>query len=148
MIGVVGGGSDGLTFARIIKSADQTVNNSATLVNDSQLLFTINTSKRYYFMLSLGQNSNGTADLKIGWSVPTDSTMLWSIAAGNSEAKSETDTAMLSGGSANLCERIVHGFITTSTTGGTLTLQWAQNTANASDTKVLAGSTFIIWEIA
>ncbi len=28
------------TFAKIVKSADQTVNNSTTLVNDSHLVFT------------------------------------------------------------------------------------------------------------
>jgi hypothetical protein len=41
----------------------------------------------------------------------------------------------------------MHGFITTSSTAGTFTFQWAQNTSNATGTYIERGSTMILTEV-
>lgn len=43
---------------------------------------------------------------------------------------------------------IIEGIVTTSTTAGTLKLQWAQNVQTAADTKVFAGSFLDLQEVA
>lgn len=127
------------------KTADETVNNSATLQSDNELLLPMSlTSTKYRLRSRCLFLSNTTPDLKIGWSGPSGFTMNWSIIGFQSGtfaayAYDASGTPNIDGAGVN-DEFFIDGTVTTSSTAGTLTLTWAQNTANASDTIMRAGS--------
>lgn len=140
------------------KASLQTVNNSATLVDDSDLFVALAASTTYVFELTLLFASNGTADIKYGFTFPALATCEWgsirlvSSSAGitgdadfgsyNSATSGSSTVAAAGTSSAQLA--VVNGTITTAGTSGNLRLQWAQNTANVSDTTVYAGSSLVV----
>ena len=128
------------------KTADETVNNSSTLQNDDHLLVAVAANAVYDFRLVLHYNSGTTPDLKVGWSVPSGTTMVWggyiadTTGAVTSVAALTQSSVQAIGGSGSNIYQFFNGVVVTSTTAGTLQLQWAQNSANLSDSKILAGS--------
>lgn len=129
------------------KTGTETVNNTATLQNDDDLFLTVAASTRYDFELFIVYNSGTTPDLKLGWTLPTGATNRymyqffdgtnWVAAAGGTAVP--TAGVALGGFGADLPARF-KGTLNISTTAGTMQIQWAQNTANASNTSILSGS--------
>jgi hypothetical protein len=138
-----GGGSSGIVVK--YKSADETVNNSATLQNDDHLFFSIGANETWTFRFVLFANSGTTPDLKAAVSAPSGASCIY--AAIDAEAAVTTPqvttcgtaTALLSGNGAYDVYEVV-GTVVNGATAGTVTLQWAQNTATAANTIVAAGS--------
>lgn len=135
-------------FAR--KTADETVNNSAALQDDDELQVSVEANAVYAFDLHMVTNGGTTPDLKIAWSVPTSTTMTWSgiyvdttgALLVNSQFTQATTLAL--GGIGADVSFHFWGVIVTSSTAGTLKLQWAQNTANASNSIIRAGSDLVL----
>jgi hypothetical protein len=148
------------------KLADETVNNSAVLQDDDHLLLPVVANARYIFEIQLLLSSpNGTADWKFGWTFPTGTTMFWGAqvvgtgsttlvqfgAAFDSQAPTtlwDQATVAAIGGAAITGGFHARGVIRAGGTAGNVKLQWAQNTANASDSKLLADSVLIAHRIA
>lgn len=124
------------------KAADEIVNNSNVLQNDDDLFFPVGANDIWQVDVLLIINSTAVADFKHTWSlpaggvghhgqllVPTGDVPLASIAATFSDGGTGADAYMRyqftywGGG-----------------TAGIVRLQWAQGTAQVSDTKVKAGS--------
>lgn len=132
------------------KTANETVNNSSTLQNDDHLFVAVAANAVYDWKLVLHYNSGTTPDLKVGWSVPSGSTMVWggyiadTSGAVTSVANLSAATVQAIGGTGAANYQFFTGMIATSTTAGTLQLQWAQNTTNLSDSIMLAGSELIL----
>lgn len=143
----------------VMKAADETVNNSAALQDDDELLCAVAANKRYLVEAFISLSAaNATADFKVGWTVPAAAAMLWgphATLSGTSNparywAPSSTGsspTALLTAaGSYSFGSAAVTGGVTfmglasTAGTSGNIQLQWAQNTANVSDSKFLTGS--------
>ncbi len=136
----------------VYKASDETVNNSATLQDDDDLKFTVGANELWIFeaVLNMTDASNGTADTKYTFTGPASSVAVFaSHPAINSSGTFEVSVArplasveQTEGASAANGGRIhnVSGQIDTAGTSGTMQLQWAQLTANASDLKMLAGS--------
>lgn len=131
------------------KTADETVNNSATLQNDDHLFVTVTANVVYLLTGRLAFNGNATADVKIGWTFPSGLTMRYTgtgfSAAGTfiNPALIQTDTPGFGAGalSGTTDDAVVlNGLVIVGGTGGTLQMQWAQNTANASNTIMRANS--------
>lgn len=135
------------------------VNNSTTLVADSVLTFAVEASSTYAIDGWLVTNSNTTADIKFSSNAPTGATGRWSIiGAPTTEtstipgsidmgvAGSITGTHTRAGTANDFCF-IVKGQLVTDT-AGTWVLTMAQNTANASDTKIIAGSWITLRKVA
>jgi hypothetical protein len=127
------------------KTSSQTVNNSTVLVSDSQLFVTVSANTSYVFTGRFLYTSGTTPDIKFGFAYPTAATAtytLYGIAAGGASLaafhQTEASVGALEGGTAIACT--MTGSWTIGANGGTVQLQWAQNTANASNTQVLAGS--------
>jgi len=147
----------GPDIARVRKTADEIVNNSTALQADDILTFAVAASEAWRFQLLLFISSNSTADFKLSIREPTSATTRWAALSSVGGTASMT-TPATSGGDANpqniavngtTAETvIVEGFITNSTTAGSITLAWAQQTATVVDTKVLAGSSLIAHRIA
>lgn len=128
------------------KTANETVNNSATLQNDDHLVVAVAANATYDFTMVLHYTSGTTPDLKIGWTVPSGTTMAWtaayydpSLSLGMTSNLTQT-TVLALGGSTFNQSTYIHGVIITSSTAGNVQLQWAQNSATGSDTIIYAGS--------
>jgi hypothetical protein len=137
----------------IRKTADQTVNNSITLVNDLLLVASVAANAIYTFDLFLVYDSvTATPDLKMAFTSPTSSTLIWVPYALSASATTRTDTidvkevvgsgtttntGTVAGSSAVICPR---GVLRTAGTAGTLQFQFAQATATVENTVVRADS--------
>lgn len=133
----------------VIKSADETVTNSAALQDDNELQFTAVAGQKYDFTFTLSLTSSTlAADIAVALTFPAG-TMIWTgigldTAATSSIANVRIAGASGSGTSLNFgvttasAGLIISGsFICT--TSGTVKLQWAQATAGG-DTTVKQGS--------
>jgi len=140
----------GKTFAKVIKSADQTVNNSTTKIDDDELLFTPAINKTYHGILLLCLDSSAVADMDLVFTVPTGATIFGSV-IGDWDPGTPVDWSnmasewnLFTSGNDQVIEQ--HFRLIMSSTAGAVTLQWAQGTAEVSDTKVLEGSLLLVWE--
>lgn len=123
-------------------AADQTVNNSIALV-DSELAFTAAANATYQVFAQVYGISAAAADYRFKWSAP----------AGASGAQIVTEYAGVAYGA--LADTIIvpqQGtaqltvaslILINGATAGTVTLQWAQGTADVSDSKILTGSNLV-----
>lgn len=132
-----------------LKLSDQTVNNSTTFVNDNDLFCALAASASYAYELHLTQNSNGTANFKLNFTLPAGATMVrsnyWNATGAGGQHGSFTGTTVGGlTGAAGDAALDMWGYLTTSTTTGNLQLQWAQSTANVSDTIVRSGSFLVV----
>jgi hypothetical protein len=138
-------------YAPVIrKTADETVNNSAILQDDDHLSFSIGASEEWVFEIVLAFTSNATADLQIAVTVPSGASVFYGAHIGtppNFTATSGTGLGVSSAGGA-LEGVLITGWVLNSTTAGTVQLQWAQNTADLSDTVVKKGSYLTHFRVA
>lgn len=125
------------------------INNSTTLVPDDTLVIPVLANRIYAFEILLIFDSAANADLKIGWTVPEDATMLWqSVGAGPADALVETDILNVAGSGVGTAVMIaVRGIIRTAGFAGNVVLTRAQQTAQASDTTVQKDSHVVKMEL-
>jgi hypothetical protein len=148
--------AQGIAPLSAYKSSNQSVTSSATLVNDGALAIELQANAVYSFLLILGYNgASGAGNLKFGWSLPSLSTMGYSL-YGNSTSGSATDgpwetassvPALGTSGTGTSLGAVAQGTVSTGSTAGPMQLQWAQNTSNATATTVLAGSVLLAWQV-
>jgi len=142
----------------IRKSADQIVNNSDTLVNDTHLVLPIGANDVWLVKLTLLYNAPSVnSDLKLGFAYPTNCIITWAtvyfsttgsfawIAQTNPLGtptvvlltQTSTSSAPLMIGTLGI--QII-AIVANGANAGNINFQWAQNTATAEDTKLLANS--------
>jgi hypothetical protein len=132
----------------IRKSADESVNNSVAMQDDNELKWPLSANLTYTFLLFIAYDSSTVADIKIQFTLPAGATMAWhgtgldTALAYKNVANIGAATASAYGGAGAGLGRLitVSGSVIMAATAGNLTLQWAQNTAEASNTSVRAGS--------
>lgn len=141
---------DSVIVKRIYKSADETVNNSAVLQNDDALFFAVTANEVWSFAIHLPFRSGTTPDIKFGWTVPTGATMLWDHHTGYDGGPFIESSVwpQQGAGAATTTTVSFWGNVFVGANAGNVQLQWAQNTANASDTKVLKGAHIIAHKLA
>lgn len=159
---------DALTVATHLlgrKSADQIVNNSSTLVNVTDLSFTVAVNEIWHVQAWLLCDSNGTADIKFGWTLPASATIFWGPIAGgdgtnieawHSTAISTSPVGLVttandtygSPASATIFGVALSGIVAVAGTAGTVQLQYAQNTPTVVDTKIKINSCLLGTRIA
>lgn len=137
----------------VYKSADQTVNNSATLVDAADLSFTADANATYRIRLWASYSSNTTPDIKFNWTIPSGASMqryTLGPPVGTTDTttttvtmrrRSSTDAPQGGDGNTNFTTYNEEVILRT-TNSGDVKLRFAQNTANASDT-ILRADTFI-----
>jgi|GEM_PF-6165800 len=122
-----------------------TVNNTTTLENIADLAFEVQEVEEMHISLDIRYESGATPDFKFGFSYPSGCAIRWSPIGG-----ARYDATGTWAGTAELTEaqtldfegiggrRYIHinGYILNGSTAGTITPQFAQQTADASDTKV------------
>lgn len=135
------------------KSADEVVNNSATLQADDALLVAVEADTKYLVDLFLIYDASTTADLRVGWNVPAGSTFNWSSAAMALTGSGGTNVGIRlvqtgaagsetigGAGVGSLLTARLRGVLVTAGTAGDLGLTWAQVAAEETAATVRAGS--------
>lgn len=138
-----------LTAARALRALKLTdsitpVNNSTALVDDPDLRLTVAANTTYDLNLQVTYSTGATPDIKFAWSLPAGTTMPANMAHfynGSWVAGPVNDTSTL------VCEGFAtdlpmrwSGLLIVGGTPGVLQLRFAQNTANATNTLLRAGS--------
>lgn len=144
-----------LTDVKVIrKTADETVNNSVALQNDDALLFAVEANSVWEFIVILQFTSGSTPNLKVAIVVPAAASFI-AIKYGYSSTAVGIGFMVVSGtgtrfdgGEAALQEATLVGVITNGANAGNFQIQWAQNTAEVSDTKVRTNSCIIAHKLA
>lgn len=143
------------------RTADSTPKSSdTTLANDTQLTLAVAANATYTLRGLLGLIGPTTADIKIKWSGPTGASLDWSgigqdstLAGGtgtvNTVRQVIGDTVAYGTITGSVPVAVVlDGFLVTSGTAGSLTLQWAQNTSTAGNSIIKAASYFTLERVA
>ena len=143
-------------FRVVRKTADETVNNSATLQNDDHLLLTVGASDVWLVDMRLMLSATSTTpDWKFAFTVPAGATFRWGaedlttiggwvpVAVGTSAPALSTTGTVTAGSSGSVHGSHLTGIYVGGGTAGTLQFQWAQNTATVADSKVLTNSCLI-----
>jgi hypothetical protein len=130
-----------------MKAVDETVNNSTTLQNDDDLFFTIAASEKWTVEIVCKIVSNATPDFKVFFTAPAGATFnfvtLQSVGTVALVPWASTAQSIITDATATGNIGIVKAYVINSTTAGTVNFQWAQNTAEASNTILKAGSFMI-----
>lgn len=128
------------------KTANQTVNNSTTLVSDTHLKFTMVANKRYAVWGCILMITPNTAEFDFKWLLPGSCTIDGSYDlspvndGGVFDFTENAEFAIQSDGS--LQGASWSGVIVADGSGGVAQYQWAQNSAVAGNTTLYAGSWF------
>jgi hypothetical protein len=127
------------------KTADETVSSDSTLSNDSQLSMSVEAGASYAFDSVVFFNTNGTANYKGQWTVPTGALLTFQCTgyslAGTFGIFWNTDASLQTmQGNATPRPHAMSGTLIVAGTAGNITWQWAQNTSNASNTSTLLAS--------
>lgn len=145
----------------IVKSGSESVNNSTTLQADDHLVIPIAAGESIYFFASIKHVEDGAtnADIKIGAGGPVG------LADGqivplNGLKLNESDTIASSGAfnidgtngipfGASTASRYAHlfGYAQNGGTAGSITIYWAQNTAQTHNMIVQSGSMLVVWRV-
>jgi hypothetical protein len=132
------------------KTANESVTSSTTLQNDDELFVSLAATAVYTLDMFILFDGSSTGDIKWKFTFPAGVTfnlidLHESTPTVNNNANmaifNQTETHALGCNGAGTFLPIFHtGIVTTTGTAGTLQLQWAQNTSNATATRVIAGS--------
>lgn len=151
-----------MVYDEVVKATTESVTSSITFQNDDELFLPALANAQYHFTLMLLHDAGATERFKMQFTAPTGAAVNWGIHNVHiNEVDSSTtvndvsmpsrvlaDAQSIGGGpSAGTCS-FIEGVLTTSTTAGNLTLQWAQNTSGGTATRVRAGSVLKMKRIA
>lgn len=141
----------------VAKAAAQIVNNSTTFVNDAELTAAVSANTTYAFQVSLIFTSNTTPDIKATFTFPSLATCAWGSVRlvttasptgdadfGSYSSATSGSSAVGAAGTGGVQIALISGTLFVGATAGSLTLQWAQLVANATDTTVHAGSWMLL----
>jgi hypothetical protein len=136
-----------LEQVRAYKATDQTVTSSTSLVNDTALSFAIAASEAWQFELDLYSTFDGGAasGIKAAFTVPSGATLQWLPTAVSIPITTSGSSQILAagGGATTTWMGKLIGQVINSTNAGTVQLQWAQNTSDATATALKAGSSLL-----
>ncbi len=136
-----------VNFAR--RTTTASISSSTTLTNDSQLFVPIQVNAVYQLTMWLFYDGSASADLKINIDVPAGSAFTGHSHGLIPTAASQQDyqgfplvngSAQAWGCLGGTTSGFLLGCVTTGGTSGNVTLQWAQNTSNATATRIFAPS--------
>lgn len=143
------------TIQTVLKTADETVNNSNTYQADDHLTFTAKSGKKYvakfYLYVEDPNFSNTTGGMKVKVTAPSATTLRYGSVGGAGIAAAYgdglTDILITDAFGFNPTEGfiVVTAYIDAGGSDRTVTLEWAQAFAHVGDSKILEGS-FVEYE--
>lgn len=148
----------GQTFVRKTAATGRTA--TATPANDPNLTLPVLANAVYELTAFVAYTADAAADVRIGWSVPAGSTLLWSCPGASTNATTAEDivrhsalsaTSQPSYGGVGVTTNMMvrpYGLLRVGATAGSCTLQWSQGTSGATTTTVLADSFMTLNRVA
>lgn len=140
------------------KTLDTSRSTTTTLAVDPDLTLPIAVSAYYRFLCYLDYEgaAAGTGDLTWNWLVPAGTTLRYHLIGVNtllqanvSGTKLASDTPSVGTNGAGVLQAVtMHGTLFTSTTTGSITLNWAQNTSSGTSTIIHAQSYMMLQRFA
>lgn len=151
----LGGGGDGNAsgiHTKVVKKVDDVVNNSTAFRNDTEMFFTGEANKVYSFTLMLRMNSPASAGLKMDWTLPSGATAVrtkegfrWIF--GDFPSLMDDLTTAITFNTTGAEEQVqMYANVTMGSTSGLVRFRLAQGTAQSVDSKILKGSTMLVYE--
>lgn len=150
-------------FANRFRTTDATaINNSTVLVSDAVLVAALPTAGRFQFELVMFYDSSTAADFKVAFTIPAAAVIRWGgvgpsttvsagVGTGQFSVAIGSGTSIPYGGSgvgtANTMMMIAKGNVLMGGTAGNLQVQYAQQTADPTDTVVRAHSRLHVWRV-
>jgi hypothetical protein len=150
----------GVTPLFVRKTADEIVNNSSTLQDDDHLTLSISANATYVVEAMFIYDGTTTADVKLSWVGPSGATLDWvrggldsgaAAAAGSMNQGYQSISGTPSLGTIGIGTKMAatpKGLLKTSSTAGTFKLQWAQNTADPTNTTMYTNSWLQLRQVA
>ena len=142
----------------IRKTADEVVNNSDVLQNDDHLLLALAANEERLIQFVLFVTAAGTtSDFKVAITVPAGADVMYGFnlpqwnpgdTAGVSQAATASGQALTLGTSNAIEPVVLWCWVLNGANVGNLQLQWAQNTANATNTGLKKGSCLIAHKLS
>lgn len=131
----------------VVKAADEIVSNSNVLQDDDELLVALEAESVYHFLLVMRGISTVGADWRVCMTAPaaTVGAVTWLVTGAVSNTPFGTGTTPAANGTSQVI--IGTGIAHTGGSAGDLTFQWAQSTAEVSDTTVYEGSYLILTKV-
>ena len=152
-----GSGSNGVATTTVKLVTENITNN--TYQDDDELKLAVDASSKYNFRFVLFTRSATVPDMKFQVTGPTGATCVYMLqntedaishgtTAGTSNRATACSSSMVMVTAAATDETLeIVGSMTTSVTAGDITLQWAQNTTNATPATVYAGSYLVAYKV-
>lgn len=130
------------------KSSDQSVINSTSLQDDSELKLSLVANTTYIITGTIfAESTSATPDINIAFDAVPGSTIDLGFLAGSAGVfrqggliENEAESGLIPIVAAEPTVIQINGTIVTGSSSGGLTLQWAQNTSNINPTTIMAGS--------
>lgn len=143
----------GISQKLIYKTVTETVNNSTVLQNDNELLFPILANEKWTFISLIIYNSSAVADFKLDYTIPAGasgkfSSFNWVSSGVAGEYFIPIGSVTNAAGAAADMGLLLSGYVANGATAGNVQFQWAQNTAEVSNTQVLLGSWILAHKVA
>lgn len=141
----------------VFKPSDQSVTSSVTLVNDTALVLALNANATYILVAYIDYEggTQGSSDIQFQFTGPAGATMKavsLFIGTGGANNQGHLNLSQLavcgSNGAGVARSALLVGTVQTAGTAGNLQMQWAQNTSNATATKVHQGSCLALIEMS
>jgi hypothetical protein len=139
-----------------VKTSRESVTSSSTLQDDNDFTFSVKANTTYAISGNLFVSA-GSGGFKWLFTVPSGASGRLNVDSGTDTLSgiNGIDVNITVGQSVSSAISIstpaqsgkIGGFITTSSTAGTVTFRWAQNTSNATATYIERGSTMILTEV-
>lgn len=140
-------------YAFVTKQVTETVNNSAVLQDDNELVLAVEANEVCRLHVELILNTWATSDFKCTFTVPALATLYgtWNLRLGSSSTESyifqryDLTGNIVIGGNADHTNvlLVIDGVYIGGANAGDIQLQWAQNAAQANDTQVVQYSTMV-----
>ncbi len=136
------------------KTADETVNNSVALQDDDELKFAVAANAIWAIVVMLRISSTAYADFKYAMTIPAAAAIYLQSLATNvffsvlDEVDGTADQSFFFAGDRTHAPSMIHYLYVGGANAGTVQFRWAQNGAEATNTKVLANSYIIAHRLA
>lgn len=128
-------------------ASDVTHTQSDTSLEDvTGMSFSVVNGGTYSWLLFLNHNSSAVADLDIAYSVPAGAGRHGQSSSANGTNAALTTEIFVSGGGADRSVLMFGHYQPTA--DGTIQLQFAQSTSEATNTVILDGTTLVVWQSA
>ncbi len=137
----------------VFKTADESVSSSAALQNDDHLFFSVGANERWAFRLFLfGGSVSATPNMRMNFSLPANASGRYAQFGRGASTPTFHNNGVMGGGDVQVDAAGVSrvwfcdGFVLVGDTAGTVQMQWAQFTSNATAFTLLEGSWLIAWK--